>query len=142
MEGKKWITKDLLSSKYMPMAKLYCIRMTQAIIYLMLLLGIYMCVLKAGNCEFAFLKLYMGELATIVFLGGMGIFFYALTDQVVVGYMIPLLYYMLNIAISPNKIKVFYLFSMSMGKYEWKWTLGIAGVVLLVAGIAIRSKRK
>ena len=116
--------------------------MTQAIIYLMLLLGIYMCVLKAGNCEFAFLKLYMGELATIVFLGGMGIFFYALTDQVVVGYMIPLLYYMLNIAISPNKIKVFYLFSMSMGKYEWKWTLGIAGVVLLVAGIAIRSKRK
>ena len=134
--------RDLLSSKYMPVAKLYGIRMTQAIIYLMLLLGIYMCVLKAGNCEFAFLKLYMGELATMVFLGGMGIFFYALTDQVVVGYMIPLLYYMLNIAISPNKIKVFYLFSMSMGKYEWKWTLGMAGVVLLAAGIAIRSKRK
>lgn len=134
--------RDLLSSKYMPMAKLYGIRMTQAIIYLMLLLGIYMCVLKAGNCEFAFLKLYMGELATMVFLGGMGIFFYALTDQVVVGYMIPLLYYMLNITISPNKIKGLYLFSMSIGKYEWKWTLGIAGVVLLAAGIAIRSKRK
>lgn len=134
--------RDLLSSKYMPMAKLYGIRMTQAIIYLMLLLGIYMCVLKAGNCEFAFLKLYMGELATMVFLGGMGIFFYALTDQVVVGYMIPLLYYMLNITISPNKIKAFYLFSMSIGKYEWKWTLGITGVVLFVAGIAIRSKRK
>lgn len=134
--------RDLLSSKYMPVAKLYGIRMTQAIIYLMLLLGIYMCVLKAGNCEFAFLKLYMGELATMVFLGGMGIFFYALTDQVVVGYMIPLLYYMLNITISPNKIKGLYLFSMSIGKYEWKWTLGIAGVVLLAAGIAIRSKRK
>ena len=134
--------RDLLSSKYMPVAKLYGIRMTQAIIYLMLLLGIYMCILKAGNCEFAFLKLYMGELATMVFLGGMGIFFYALTDQVVVGYMIPLLYYMLNITISPNKIKELYLFSMSIGKYEWKWTLGMAGVVLLAAGIAIRSKRK
>lgn len=134
--------RDLLSSKYMPVAKLYGIRMTQAIIYLMLLLGIYMCVLKAGNCEFAFLKLYMGELATMVFLGGMGIFFYALTDQVVVGYMIPLLYYMLNITISPNKIKGLYLFSMSIGKYEWKWTLGIAGVVLLAVGIVIRSKRK
>lgn len=134
--------RDLLSSKYMPVAKLYGIRMTQAIIYLMLLLGIYMCVLKAGNCEFAFLKLYMGELATMVFLGGMGIFFYALTDQVVVGYMIPLLYYMLNITIFPNKIKGLYLFSMSIGKYEWKWTLGMAGVVLLAAGIAIRSKRK
>lgn len=134
--------RDLLSSKYMPVAKLYGIRMTQAIIYLMLLLGIYMCVLKAGNCEFAFLKLYMGELATMVFLGGMGIFFYALTDQVVVGYMIPLLYYMLNITISPNKIKGLYLFSMSIGKYEWKWTLGMVGVVLLAAGIAIRSKRK
>ena len=134
--------RDLLSSKYMPVAKLYGIRMTQAIIYLMLLLGIYMCVLKAGNCEFAFLKLYMGELATMVFLGGMGIFFYALTDQVVVGYMIPLLYYMLNITISPNKIKGLYLFSMSIGKYELKSTMGMAGVVLLDAGKAIRSKRK
>ncbi len=134
--------RDLLSSKYTPMAKLYGIRIIQAIIYLMLLLGVYMCILKAGNCEFAFLKLYMGELATMVFLGGMGIFFYALTDQVVVGYMIPLLYYMLNITISPNKIKGLYLFSMSIGKYEWKWTLGMAGVVLLAAGIAIRSKRK
>lgn len=134
--------RDLLSSKYMPIAKLYSIRIIQVLIYLMLLLGVYMYLLKAGNCTFAFGRVYMGELATMVFLGGMGIFFYALTDQVVVGYMIPLLYYMLNIAISPNKIKVFYLFSMSMGKYEWKWTLGIAGVVLLVAGIAIRSKRK
>ena len=134
--------RDLLSSKYMPVAKLYGIRMTQAIIYLMLLLGVYMCILKAGNCEFAFLKLYMGELATMVFLGGMGIFFYALTDQVVVGYMIPLLYYMLNITIPINRIGTFYLFSMSIGKYEWKWTLGIAGVLLLAAGIAIRSERK
>ena len=108
----------------------------------MLLLGVYMCILKAGNCEFAFGKLYMGELATMVFLGGMGVFFYALTDQVVVGYMIPLLYYMLNITIPINRIGTFYLFSMSIGKYEWKWTLGIAGVLLLAAGIAIRSERK
>lgn len=134
--------RDLLSSKYMPVAKLYGIRIIQAIIYLMLLLGIYMCILKVGNCEFAFGKLYMGELATMVFLGGMGVFFYALTDQVVVGYMIPLLYYMLNITIPVNKIGTFYLFSMSIDKYEWKWTLGIAGIVLLAAGIAIRSKRK
>ena len=134
--------RDLLSSKYMPVAKLYGIRMTQAMLYLMLLLGVYMCILKAGNCEFAFGKLYMGELATMVFLGGMGVFFYALTDQVVVGYMIPLLYYMLNITIPINRIGTFYLFSMSIGKYEWKWTLGIAGVLLLAAGIAIRSERK
>ena len=56
--------------------------------------------------------------------------------------MIPLLYYMLNITIPINRIGTFYLFSMSIGKYEWKWTLGIAGVLLLAAGIAIRSERK
>lgn len=134
--------RDLLSSKYMPVAKLYGIRMVQMIIYLMLLLVVYMCILKAGNCTFAFGKLYIGELATMVFLGGMGVFFYALTDQVVVGYMIPLLYYMLNITIPPDKIKAFYLFSMSIDKYEWKWILGIAGLVLLAAGIGVRSKRK
>ena len=133
--------RDLLSSKYMPVAKLYGIRMVQMLIYLMLLLAVYMCILKAGDCTFAFGKLYLGELATMVFLGGMGVFFYALTEQVVVGYMIPLLYYMLNITLPPNKIKALYLFSMSIGKYEWKWILGIAGLVLLTAGIGIRSRR-
>lgn len=134
--------RDLLSSKYMPITKLYGIRMIQAIIYLMLLLAIYMWILKAGNCTFAFGKLYMGELETMVFLGGMGVFFYALTDQVVVGYMIPLLYYMLNITIPISKIGTFYLFSMSIEKYEWKWTLGITGIVFLAVGIVVRSKRK
>ena len=52
--------RDLLSSKYMPIAKLYSIRIIQVLIYLMLLLGIYMYLLKAGNCRFAFGRLYMG----------------------------------------------------------------------------------
>lgn len=134
--------RDLLSSKYMPMAKLYSIRIIQAFLGLMLLLGIYMCILKAGNCEFTYGKLYVGELATMAFLGGMGVFFYALTDQVIVGYMIPLLYYMVNITVSINRIGVFYLFSMTIEKYAWKWALGIGGIVFLVAGIAIRSRRK
>ena len=134
--------RDLLSSKYMPMAKLYSIRIIQAFLGLMLLLGIYMCILKAGNCEFTYGKLYVGELATMAFLGGMGVFFYALTDQVIVGYMIPLLYYMVNITVSINRIGVFYLFSMTIDKYAWKWALGIGGIVFLVAGIAIRSRRK
>lgn len=134
--------RDLLASKYMPVAKVYSIRILQAFAGLMLLLGIYMCVLKTGNCEFAFGKLYAGELATMAFLGGMGVFFYALTDQIVVGYMIPLLYYMVNITIPVKRIGAFYLFSMSIDKYSWKWVLGIAGIVFLAAGIAIRSKRK
>ncbi len=134
--------RDLLSSKYMPMAKLYSIRIIQVFVDLMLLLGIYMCILKAENCEFAFGKLYVGELATMIFLGGMGVFFYALTNQVIVGYMIPFLYYMVNTTVSINQIGVFYLFSMTIDKYEWKWALGIAGIVFLVAGIVIRSRRK
>ena len=38
--------RDLLSSKYMPIAKLYSIRIIQVLIYLMLLLGVYMYLLK------------------------------------------------------------------------------------------------
>lgn len=134
--------RDLLLSKYMSMAKVYSIRIMQAFISLMLLLGIYMCILKAGNCEFLFGKLYMGELATMLFLGGMGVFFYALSDQVIVGYMVPLLYYIVNLMISIKRIGVFYLFSMTINKYEWKWFLGVVGIGFLVAGIFIRSNRK
>ena len=71
----------------------YGIRVLESLAALMVLLAVYMAVMKKGNCQFEFFRLYGGTLATMAFLGGMGIIVYALTDQVVIGYdSDPLLY--------------------------------------------------
>ena len=84
--------RDLTDSKYTGAWVVYGIRVLESLAALMVLLAVYMAVMKKGNCQFEFFRLYGGTLATMAFLGGMGIIVYALTDQVVIGYMIPILY--------------------------------------------------
>lgn len=133
--------RDLIASRSTAMAVIYVIRIVQALVCVMVLLAGYMAVMQAGNCEFEFLKCYFGTLAGVVFLGGMGILIYGLTDQVIAGYMIPILYYMLCIGAGKEKLGVFYLFSMSIGKGQWKWWLAAAGMVMTAAGTLLRCRR-
>lgn len=49
---------------------------------------------------------------------------------------------MLNVSAGYQKMGVFYLFSMCVGKYEVKGWLGAAGVMMMAAGIYLRTKRK
>lgn len=130
--------RELVTSKYTPVAAVYSVRIVQAILSLMVFTGIYLAVMRAGNCDFPFGKIYAGML----FLGGMGVLVYGLTDQIVIGYMVPFLYYMLNVSAGYQKMGVFYLFSMCVGKYGTKVWLGAAGMMMMAAGIYLRSGRK
>lgn len=132
--------RDLTDSKYTGAWVVYGIRVLEALGALMALLALYMAAMKGGNCQFDFGKLYLGTLATMVFLGGMGILLYALTDQVVIGYMIPILYYILCISAGSDKLGMFYLFSMSQGEFGAKAVLGAAGILMIGIGIWIRNE--
>ena len=134
--------RELVMSKYTPVAAVYSVRIVQAILSLMIFTGIYLGVMRAGNCDFPFGKIYAGTLAGMLFLGGMGVLIYGLTDQIVIGYMVPFLYYMLNVSAGYQKMGVFYLFSMCVGKYEVKGWFEAAGVMMMAAGIYLRTKRK
>lgn len=132
--------RDLTDSKYTGAWVVYGIRVLESLAALMVLLAVYMAVMKKGNCQFEFFRLYGGTLATMAFLGGMGIIVYALTDQVVIGYMIPILYYILCISAGSGKLGVFYLFSMSQGEFGGKAVLGAAGILMTAVGIWVRSE--
>ncbi len=83
--------------------------------------------MKKGNCQFEFFQIVWRHTGYHAFLGGMGIIVYALTDQVVIGYMIPILYYILCISAGSGKLGVFYLFSMSQGEFGGKSSSGRCG---------------
>lgn len=133
--------RDLLRARYTSLGTLYGIRVILALLSALALTGVYLAVLKEGNCSFELWKSYGGTISGIVFLGGIGIFAYGLTSQVVIGYMIPLLYYVLCMGAGPKKMGVFYLFAMTQGEFSWKiWQAG-AGVLLLGAGILLQMRK-
>lgn len=134
--------RDLVYTKYMKSQLVYTLRILGNVLILMIFLAFYIVMLEKNNCEFPVVKYYFGTLAEMLFLGGMGLFFYGLTDNLVIGYMIPIFYYIVAIGSGAKYLKLFYPFSMVMGSYNEKVWLFLAGVVLIVSGIWLRCRRR
>lgn len=134
--------RDLVYTKYMKSQLVYTFRILGNVLILMVLLACYIAMLKKNNCEFPVVKYCFGTLAEMLFFGGMGLFFYGLTDNLVIGYMIPIFYYIVAIGSGDKYLKLFYPFSMVMGSYDEKVWLFLAGVVLIVSGIWLRCRRR
>ena len=97
--------------------------------------------LWAGNCQVDFTSL-SAVFANGIFLGGLGAFAYRLCGNIAVGYMIPVLYYVLNFAGKPQQFGPFYLFSLSQGLTGGKWLLLLSGCILVFASIFFRHMRQ
>lgn len=134
--------RDLVYAKYMKASAVYAVRIVQAIFLMGIFLLLYMWMLKGNDCQMDFFKYYGGTMAEMLFMGGLGIFAYSVSDHIVIGYMIPFFYYIAAVGGGAKYLKMFYPFSMSAGTYEEKLYLFIAGVVLIVTGVIIRSMRK
>lgn len=80
-----------------------------------LLICVFTVYMKLQSCDVTPV-LAFGTIADAIFLGSMGMLTSALTGNTVIGYMPPLLYYVLNIGMGP-KLRSFYLFSMVTGNY-------------------------
>lgn len=133
--------RDLIRSKYTSITAIYVIRALESVIILSLLLGSYMAVLAFNGCAMEFPQYFAGTLAEMLFMGGLGLFGYAVFDNLIVGYMIPVIYYITAIGNGNKILGVFYPFSMYMGSYTEKYWLLAAGLLLGILGIYIRGKK-
>lgn len=133
--------RDLIRSKKESIAVNYLIRITEAVVFLILIVFSFLLYLKIGNCIFDFSKYFYGAVSTCVFLGGLGIFAYSIVDNIAVGYMIPILYYILCYGAGKKYLGKFYLFSMLQGNTMDKKYLLISGILMIVVGIFYRSKK-
>lgn len=134
--------RELVYAKYTKGQTVYFVRLLGNILIMSVFLGIYIWVLKNNNCEFPVVKYYFGSFAEMLFLGGLGLFFYGLSDNLVIGYMASVVYYIAAVGGGDKYLKMFYPFSMSMGRYGEKAVLFAAAVILTGAGVYFRCRRK
>ena len=130
---------DLERGKGTPMWKNYFLRFILALIVCFLVITLFISFMIRGGSEFEIFSLFRGACCEIFFLGSIGFFASAVTNQVVIGYMFAVIYYALNIG-GGKYLENFALFQMMKGEYgTWMhWLLG--ATVLFVLGIVIREK--
>lgn len=134
--------RELVYTKYTKGQTVYLVRFLGNMLIMAVFLGIYICVLENNNCEFPVIKYYAGTFAEMLFFGGLGFFFYGCSDNLVIGYMAPVVYYIMAIGGGDKYLKMFYPFSMASGRYGEKAVLLITAIVLTAGGIYFRCRRR
>lgn len=131
--------RDLIESKKEDISLLHIVRFLQAMLCLGAIVSIFLFYLKAEQCSFEFSKYFFGTIANCLFLGGMGMFFFSIFDNLVIAYMVPILYYIMNYGAGGKYLGKFYLFSMMNGSILNKYYLLVCGLVLIVISIMYRK---
>lgn len=87
--------RDLITSKYTDIRCIYGVRVGLSVLVGGILLFVYMGVMRHGNCEMELGKFFFGTMAEMLAFGGIGILAYAWSDNLIVGYMVPIVYYVI-----------------------------------------------
>lgn len=137
--------RDLTASKKTPITYVRAVRLLQAFFSVALLLVLFLYALKLGDCHFAFGTFYYAAVADCVALGGLGILCYGITDNLVLGYMAPVIYYVASMGVH-KYMKKFWLMSLLKpgGEVtaEDKIYILSAGLCMMAAGLYIKWKRR
>lgn len=129
----------LEKSKQTSLWQLYLVRILEALVLLAVIVTVFIGILSLGNSEFEVGKLWLGSFTEILFLGAVGFCVSGITNQVVLGYMVSVLYFVGNIGGSKYFGKLA-LFQMMKGDFAFIPWMMAGAVILLVAGIVIREK--
>lgn len=134
--------RDVAAARYTGLTPVYLLRAATSLLALLCISLSAVLMLWAGNCKIDSTSL-LAVTANGVFLGGLGAFSYSLCRNIAVGYMLPVLYYVLNFAGNSQNFGPFFLFSISQGQRPGgKWALLITGFVLTAGSIAASHLRQ
>ncbi len=111
-----------------------------AVILTILLIGLFSAYMRLQKSDVTLL-LFIGTVANAVFLGSLGMMTAALTDNTIIAYMIPLVYYALNYGMG-NKLGHYFLFSMRASDFEPKLWLLTTGILLVFLSLIVKWYKK
>lgn len=126
-------------SKKTSMWKVYLTRLLPAVICAVGIVSVFLVILNSNSSQVQMTKMWMGAVSEILFLGSIGFFVSAVTNQVVLGYMLAVIYYAVNIGGSKylGKLALFQMGKGQYGFYIWMFPMAI---LLYVGGIWLREK--
>ena len=127
--------RELVEVKYLSYTRVVLARILENLFFLMIIIGFYIIWLKLNNCSFPMFNYYLGTLAEAFFLGGMGFCAFVILGQIAVGYLLPLMYYIMASCGGRRLLGSLYPFSMIYGSYREKFYLAVLGLVLFVVGV-------
>lgn len=124
--------RETVFSKRLSYSKILLLRLTIAVLILIILIMGFSLVMLVHNCLFPFWPYVAGTFVSAVALGSCGLFVSSLSNNVIAGYFSSAGYFILNLLGAITDKSILYLFAMSNGGYITKYWLLIMSLLLIV----------
>ncbi|MGN7493279.1 hypothetical protein ACTHPF_19185 [Paenibacillus sp. SAF-054] len=134
--------RDLMHSKTTPQTGVQLIRLLLALVTVLVLIWGMAAWMQMMDSHFPAARYIGGTFATAFFLGSLGYAAYGLSDQLTIGYMLPLAYYLANMFTGSKYVGHFYLFSLGNGSFNEKYWLLAGGIVLLLLTLGVKELQR
>lgn len=115
------------------------VRVGISLLAMLALAAAFVLYLKGNGCEVNVPAAIFGTFSGGLFLGALGLLACGLSNSATVGYMFPMVYYMLNLFLGSKSFGRLYLFSMESGSMAEKYALFAAGMGLTVATLLLKK---
>ncbi|MBX4261882.1 ABC transporter permease [Clostridium estertheticum] len=129
--------KETINAKAISPMFVYIIRILIAVILIISLIALFVNILIYLGGTFTSGRLIMGTFVSALFLGGLGLFVASLTENISIGYMIPIVYFVFDIMTKGKYTKNLFLFSLMNNSFKEKYYLLIAAVVLIILSLLV-----
>ncbi len=135
-EGDKNV-QELIESKYTSPTLVLMIRLCLSSIVVLALIGGCIALMQVNHCLFQVPQFIFGTVASALFLGSLGFLAHSISNNIVVGYMLPVFFYILNQFLG-EKLKLLYLFSLVRDSIHEKYFLFAGAILLFGLGLLFR----
>lgn len=125
--------RDIIRSKRTDYVNVCIMRIIYSVIVLAFIIGGFVMMMSFCESNVTF-RHFVGGFASALFLGSLGLLVAGVSRNAPVGYMVSLIYYIVNFAMK-DKLGNLFLFSMYAGSFKEKYWLLLASVILLTAGV-------
>lgn len=132
------VIRETVESKYTSTITVFFIRILISVVTIAILILLFMLFMRLKGCEVSLVQAY-GTFASALFLGAVGLLAHGLSNNIAVGYMLPILYYAWNFTGGSKYLGKLYLFSMTHESYDEKIWLFIIGVLLIFLTLAFKK---
>lgn len=133
---------DTVRTRKTPHLLICGIRIIMAVVLMMIFICGFVLMMSVLECEVSVIHA-LASCANAVFLGGLGILASSVSSHAVIGYMLPVLYYAIDLMGGFGSLTMFSM--MRSGTTDGKWTIFIIGICCIAASIwcwHLRMRRK
>lgn len=115
--------------------KIYLLRLLINTVIIFGLIFVVLMVAKFQQCDFVFLEMLIGTWMTAMYLGIIGVTVNTISGQHILGYLVAITYYFIELYYEGKILEKLYIFSLTQNSFDQKYILLLISVFLILINL-------